>query len=167
MVLVEPGPTGALNAKDRGVRTVVQSTLEDAGFAPESLPSVGLFDVVELIDNDAEFLRLIYSYLQPHGTLYVTVSAYNFLWSNDDVNAGHFRRYTITKLSSLLTECGFEIEYCSYLFSFLVPPLFSPLRPELDRSAQICLAGYDQERTHGGHRFGKLCSSKNPGLRTQ
>ena len=124
VVLVEPGPTGALNAKKRGVRTVIQSTLEDAGFADESLPSAGLFDVVEHIEDDAGFMRLIHSYLQPNGTLYITVPAYQFLWSNDDVRAGHFRRYTIKTLSSLLRECGFEVEYCSYLFSFLVPPLF-------------------------------------------
>ena len=124
VVLVEPGPTGALNARHRGVQTVVQSTLEDAGFAPQSLPSAGLFDVLEHIDNDAGFLRLIHSYLQPEGTLYVTVPAYNFLWPNDDVHAGHFRRYTTSTLSRLLTECGFTIEYSSYLFSLLVPPLF-------------------------------------------
>lgn len=124
VVLVEPGPKGALNARQRGIRTVVQSTLEDAGFAPGSLPSAGLFDVVEHIDNDEEFLRLMHSYLQPQGTLYLTVPAYNFLWSNDDVQAGHFRRYTTTTLSRLLIECGFTIEYSSYLFSFLVPPLW-------------------------------------------
>jgi SAM-dependent methyltransferase len=124
VVLVEPGPRGAQNAMGRGVRTVVQSTLEDAGFAPRSLPSAGLFDVVEHIDNDAEFLSLIHNYLQPNGTLYLTVPAYNFLWSNDDVNAGHFRRYTVPALSRLLTACGFRIEYSSYLFSFLVPPMF-------------------------------------------
>ncbi|MDA7629059.1 hypothetical protein N8843_10560, partial [Verrucomicrobia bacterium] len=68
-VLVEPGPAGAMNANHRGVKTVIQSTLEDAGFAPDSLPSAGLFDVVEHIDNDVDFLRLIHSYLQPQGTL--------------------------------------------------------------------------------------------------
>ncbi len=124
VVLVEPGPAGAINARRRGVRTVVQSTLEDAGFRPDSLPSVGLFDVVEHIDNDAEFLGLVREYLRPHGTLYITVPAYNFLWSNDDVSAGHFRRYTAATLSKLLTACGFQTIYCSYLFSFLVPPLF-------------------------------------------
>lgn len=124
VVLIEPGSKGALNARHRGIQTVVQSTLEDAGFSPQSLPSAGLFDVVEHIGNDAEFLRLIHGYLQPHGTLYVTVPAYNFLWSSDDVNAGHFRRYTTATLSRLLVECGFTIKYSSYLFSFLVPPLF-------------------------------------------
>jgi SAM-dependent methyltransferase len=124
VVLVEPGTTGVFNAKRRGVRTVVQSPLEDAGFARESLPAAGLFDVVEHIENDAEFLRLIYDYLQSHGILYVTVPAFQFLWSNDDVRAGHFRRYTTNSLSGLLTQRGFDVRYCSYLFSFLVPPIF-------------------------------------------
>jgi hypothetical protein len=124
VVLVEPGANGAMNAKRRGVRTVVQSTLEDAGFFHQSLPSAGLFDVIEHIRDDAGFLRLIRNYLQPQGTLYVTVPAYNFLWSNDDVRAGHYRRYTTGTLTRLLAECGFKIEYSSYLFSFLVAPIF-------------------------------------------
>jgi len=60
VVLVEPGSVGALNAKKRGVRTVAQSTLEDAGFEHGSLSSVGLFDVVEHIEDDAEFLQRVY-----------------------------------------------------------------------------------------------------------
>ena len=124
VVLVEPGPNGVLNARQRGVRTVVQSTLEGAGFAPESLPAAGLFDVVEHIENDSEFLGLIYDYLQPNGVVYVTVPAFHFLWSSNDVSAGHFRRYTTHSLTSVLTRCGFNVSYCSYLFSFLVPPIF-------------------------------------------
>lgn len=123
-VLVEPGPAGALNAKKRGVRTVVQSTLEDAGFAPNSIPSAGLFDVIEHIENDLDFLRMVHNSVRPHGTVYITVPAYKFLWSHDDERAGHFRRYTVQSLSSVLSEAGFEVRYATYLFAFLVPPIF-------------------------------------------
>lgn len=122
-VLVEPGPRGVLNARQRGVRTVIQSTLEDAGFSRQSIPSAGLFDVVEHIEDDTGFLQLVRDYMQPRGALYVTVPAYQFLWSNDDVFAGHFRRYTTSSLSALLTRSGFRVAYCGYLFSFLVLPL--------------------------------------------
>lgn len=124
VVLIEPGPDGAKNAKQRGIRTVVQSTLEDAGFARDSIPSAGLFDVIEHIEDDAQFLKLIHRFLQPAGTLYVTVPTYQYLWSYDDVEAGHFRRYTHATISNLLKLCGFEIKYCSYFFSFLVAPVF-------------------------------------------
>ena len=124
VVLVEPGPTGAMNAKQRGVKAVVQSTLEDAGFAQESLPTVGLFDVTEHIEKDADFLRQIHNFMEPDGTLYLTVPAFQFLWSKDDELAGHYRRYTTKTLSNVLSEAGFEVKYCSYLFALLVPPIF-------------------------------------------
>jgi len=124
VVLVEPGPHGARAAMQRGISTVIQSTLEDAGFASGVLPSVGLFDVLEHIESDANFLRTIHSLLRPNGRVYITVPAYNFLWSVDDVQAGHYRRYTTRTLTERLENSGFEINYCSYLFSFLVPPIF-------------------------------------------
>lgn len=124
VVLVEPGPQGARNAMQRGVSTVIQSTLEDAGFSPGTLPSVGLFDVLEHIESDEDFLRTIHSYLRPNGRLYMTVPAHNFLWSVDDDKAGHFRRYTTRTLTKQLKESGFAITYYNYLFSFLVPPIF-------------------------------------------
>src|SRR5712692_4618252 len=51
-VLIEPGLSGAQNAHRRGVLNVVRATLEDAGFLPEVFPAVGLFDVVEHIQED-------------------------------------------------------------------------------------------------------------------
>jgi hypothetical protein len=56
VVLMEPGIAGVRNALRRGVRQVVRSTLEDAGVLPETLPAVGLFDVVEHIPDDVGFL---------------------------------------------------------------------------------------------------------------
>lgn len=85
-VVVEPGP-GALNAKQRGLRLVIQSTLEDAGFKNESITAFGLFDVLEHINLDLEFLQTLYAYLTQGGYLYLTVPAYSALWSNEDDHA--------------------------------------------------------------------------------
>jgi SAM-dependent methyltransferase len=123
-VLVEPGPRGAQNARRRGLENVVCSTLEDAGFRPESLPAVGLFDVLEHIDEADAFLKTIHASLIPEGHLYVTVPALRSLWSTDDVHAGHFRRYSTAMLTRDLTAAGFEVCFCSYFFWFLPIPLF-------------------------------------------
>lgn len=123
-VLIEPGPVGARNAKRRGVSIVIQATLETVGFKKNALSTAGVFDVVEHIEQDGQFIHNLHSYLVPNGWLYITVPAFNLLWSNDDIQAGHFRRYTEQSLSNLLTRNGFEVEYSGYLFSFLVPPIF-------------------------------------------
>ena len=123
VVLVEPGASGAMNAVDRGVRTVVQSTLEDASFFQGSIQTAGLFDVLEHIEDDEQFLRSLHDYLAPGGLLYITVPAFQLLWSAEDDHAGHFRRYTLPSLKDRLNRCGFSIEYGSYLFSFLYPAI--------------------------------------------
>jgi len=45
------------------------------------------------------------------------------LWSNEDVHAGHYRRYT-KSMSNILKEAGFRIEFSSYIFSILPFPIF-------------------------------------------
>ena len=123
-VLVEPGKSGALNAKKRGINLVLCSTLTDAQFKPETVDSVGLFDVVEHIEDDLSFLKNINEYLKVDGVVYITVPAYKLLWSNEDVDAGHYRRYTLKKLNRLLEDCGFSILHSSYIFSILPIPIF-------------------------------------------
>src|SRR5271168_1425904 len=57
-VVVEPGRVGAVNARKRGLN-VVCSTLENADFRSHSLPAAGLFDVLEHIADDEQFLRYL------------------------------------------------------------------------------------------------------------
>jgi 2-polyprenyl-3-methyl-5-hydroxy-6-metoxy-1,4-benzoquinol methylase len=123
-VLVEPGKTGAINAYKRGIKNVLCSTLEDAGFPPKRIDSVGLFDVVEHIEDDYAFLNNINKYLKDGGYIYITVPAFNVLWSNEDTDAGHFKRYSITELNKLLKKCGFSIIQSTYIFSILPLPVF-------------------------------------------
>ena len=123
-VLVEPGEAGARNAIRRGLPTVVCASLATAGFAAGSLPAVGIFDVLEHIGDDAAFLAEIHRALTPGGRFYITVPAFSWLWSDDDIAAGHFRRYTLTSLMQRVNAAGFAPLYDTFLFSPLPLPLF-------------------------------------------
>jgi hypothetical protein len=123
-ILIEPGIKGCLNARKRQLQNIVCATLEDAQFKKGTLPSVGLFDVVEHIENDVAFLSMIHAYMQEGGKVYITVPAFQSLWSNEDVDAGHYRRYTTKELCSKLEQVGFKITYSTYIFSILPLAVF-------------------------------------------
>lgn len=121
--LIEPGH-GVTNAKKRNVTHIIQGTLDDAKIKPNTIQNTGLFDVLEHIADDATLLEHIHQVLQPSGKLYITVPAFMWLWSSEDMHAGHYRRYTVKTLSSALRHAGFSIEICTYFFRPLVLPIF-------------------------------------------
>jgi 2-polyprenyl-3-methyl-5-hydroxy-6-metoxy-1,4-benzoquinol methylase len=123
-VLVEPGIQGCLNAKKRNLKNIVCSTLENAAFNDSTIPAIGLFDVVEHIENDVEFLTNIHKLLTDNGYVFITVPAYQTLWSNEDTDAGHYKRYTRKKLEEKLKTIGFSVVYSTYLFSVLIVAVF-------------------------------------------
>src|SRR6185312_4485783 len=59
IILVEPGETGCINARKRQVKNIICSTLEDSGFEKNTLPAIGVFDVVEHFNDDLSLLRSI------------------------------------------------------------------------------------------------------------
>jgi len=124
VVLVEPGATGALNAKFRGLKKVIWATMDSARFKPQSLPAVGLFDVLEHIEDDIFFLKTIKRLLIKGGYLYLTVPSFGFLWSEEDDLAGHFRRYSLKNISGIIESVGFNIDFSSYIFCLLPVPVF-------------------------------------------
>lgn len=155
-VLLEPGPAGAFNAKvRRGIPDVVCATLEDAGIPEHSLDAVGLFDVLEHIEDDQGLLASIHSRLNPGGLLFLTVPAQDVLWSASDVRAGHYRRYRPSQLAALLGGM-FELVYQTCFFQALVLPVF------LFRSVPFRLGWGRQrskpaiERDHGVHGGGAV-----------
>jgi hypothetical protein len=123
-VLVEPGAAGARAAKARRLEHVVCATLEDASFRERSLPAIGLFDVVEHIEDDLAFMHRINNLLADTGRVYINVPAYAWLWSDEDVAAGHYRRHTIRSITSLLESAGFTVDFATYIFRFLPAPIF-------------------------------------------
>jgi hypothetical protein len=122
-VLVEPGP-GAFNALRRQLSLVIQATLQDTGFHPGSLPAASLFDVLEHIEEDQQFLKFLAVQMRPGARLYLTVPAGMWLWSAVDEDSGHYRRYSLPVLETLLENSGFEVEFASYFFRAMVTPIF-------------------------------------------
>lgn len=123
-VLLEPGMDGCRTALQRGLAPVVNGTTHAVGLQQGSLSSVGLFDVVEHIGPDQEFLGHVFDLLEPGGRLYLTVPAHRALWSANDVTASHFRRYSAGEISKLVAGAGFVILEATYLFRSLVVPVF-------------------------------------------
>jgi SAM-dependent methyltransferase len=84
---------------------------------------IGLFDVLEHIDNDNRALTEIRKALKRRGMLLITVPAYQFLWSYFDVGSNHKRRYRRTELIRKLEQAGFTVKKASYFMFFLFPLL--------------------------------------------
>jgi len=124
IVLVEPSLIGVKNAKKNGVKNIICATIEDINFQKNSLPACGLFDVLEHIEMDKEILKKLYNIIKKGGKLYITVPAYNSLYSQSDKFAGHFRRYSSNCLQKKLISAGFEIDFATYLFRFMPPIIF-------------------------------------------
>lgn len=124
-IAVEPGLEGALWAARRGVNISFAGHLADLRLPTDSIPAIGLFDVIEHIEDPRELLNEVHRVLQPGGFCFVTVPAYQFLWSQADEHAGHYRRYRRKTLDALLRDCHFEPRFTSYCFTAAVPFLFA------------------------------------------
>jgi SAM-dependent methyltransferase len=84
---------------------------------------LGMFDVIEHLDDDAGMLRWAFSVLEPGGVLAVTVPAHPFLFDEADVLAFHRRRYRRRDLAERLREARFEVRLLTHFMSPLVPLL--------------------------------------------
>lgn len=125
VTLVEPYATGVENARKRGIRSTMQSTLEEyVAHVNGTAPAAGFFDVMEHIEDDKSFLENINRLLTPDGRIMLTVPAFQSLWSENDVQLGHFRRYTLRQLSALLAEAGFRVTHATYFFSLVWAPMW-------------------------------------------
>ena len=123
-VLVEPGQQGVINARNRKVNQIICGTSSDLLHLSGEISAIGVFDVIEHIEDDDLFVSDLSKLLKKDGLLYITVPAFHFLWSDDDAAAGHFRRYTTNSISELMQRNGLEIVYLTYFFSILIFPLF-------------------------------------------
>lgn len=146
--LVEPGPDGCKNAARRGLKSIFNGLLKD--YRPgDQFDNIGLFDVVEHIEEDVSFLKEVASRTTKEGKVFITVPAYSFLWSSEDVIAGHSRRYTLTELIGKCEMAGFQVVYASYFFVTLLPLIYFLRALPYKFSSSIQNAGSGEEHRSG------------------
>lgn len=125
VVAIEPNPAGTRNAVDRQVRAVICGMLPSQKFRHATAGAIGLFDVVEHVEDDLALLQGVNPYLRRGGRIYLTVPAYQSLWSHDDTMAGHYRRYSLSRVCMLLRDAGYKVDYGTYIFSWLPLPILA------------------------------------------
>lgn len=97
------------------------------GELPGGIPKGQRWDVVTAIDvlehlaQPVESLRAIHDALEPGGLLFVTVPAWQFLWSKHDDFNHHYRRYSPRELHEHLREGGFSVRWWSGYNALLFP----------------------------------------------
>jgi SAM-dependent methyltransferase len=87
------------------------------------LDAVGLFDVIEHLDEPERALVEVRRALRPGGLLFATVPARPELWTPVDRHSGHRLRYDRPTLARQLRAGGFEPERITYFMMMLAAPL--------------------------------------------
>lgn len=78
-------------------------------------------DVLEHVEDDAGLL-MEYAAKVPKGAkILVSVPAFKFLWSGHDVFLGHYRRYTLKEVQSVLKKAGLSLIDGGYFYGFVFP----------------------------------------------
>jgi SAM-dependent methyltransferase len=94
---------------------------DDLPFGDRRYDLIGLFDVLEHVEDDTASLAALGARLSDTGVILVTVPAFPWLWSRHDERHHHFRRYTRASLAQVAKTAGLRVRYASYFNFFLFP----------------------------------------------
>jgi SAM-dependent methyltransferase len=146
VVGVDNNPKPLIVARERGY-DVREGLAENLPFDEGSFEMVALLDTVEHCDGEMAVLRECYRVCVPGGHLVVTVPAFMWLWTHNDVLNDHKRRYTTKELGDKLRRVGFQIKRMTYN-NFLVFPIAAPLillRRGTEREPDLGSPHFDDE----------------------
>ena len=113
VVGVDNNPKPIEVARQRGY-DIRLGEAEDLPFDSDSFDLVALLDTVEHCPDDMAVLHECYRVCSPTGHLVVTVPAFQWLWSHNDVLNAHYRRYAASDLRQKLAQVGFRIRRMTY-----------------------------------------------------
>lgn len=86
---------------------------------------IGMFDVLEHIEDDERVLEECRKALKEQGRLVLTVPACPTLWGPFDEFSHHQRRYTRRDLREKLERAGFAVERAPHFMFFLFPLVYT------------------------------------------
>lgn len=112
-------------AASRSGREIPSGALPDAiPFGDRRYDMIGIFDVLEHVENDAPALAALAGRLAPGGRIVLTVPAFPALWSEHDETHHHFRRYTSPSLARVAEQAGLRVVADGYFNTFLFPAVY-------------------------------------------
>lgn len=95
-----------------------------------------LLDVIEHLPDDVGALKQVRAALKPGGRLFVTVPAFNSLWSTYDDRWGHVRRYRKPDFVKVARAAGFRLRRARY-FQFFLSPFYLMSRIGLPKASEM------------------------------
>lgn len=115
--------SGLYYAKKYGVSECYQFDLFDPPFENE-FDAIGMFDVLEHLEDDVFALQQVTKMLKPGGKLFITVPAHKWLWNRDDRIAAHKRRYSKKALIQIIKQSDMRVIEARFFFITILPLLF-------------------------------------------
>ena len=125
----------------------INASLTELPFENNSYDMICAFDVIEHIENDNKAVEEIYRVLKPKGKYFITVPAFQSLWSNHDVVNHHFRRYKKKQLNKLIENTNLKIDHSTYFNFWLFIPISITrfILNNIPRKKDSNLSGSDNE----------------------
>ena len=116
---------------------IAQTVLVDTGYTDQELTGpvikrrdlpariehsyVLLMDVLEHLDDDLAMLQQLHQRSTGRNRYFISVPAFQCVWSYHDVSLGHKRRYTKASLQRVLDQAGFQIDRIYYIYGLIFP----------------------------------------------
>ena len=114
------------HCRDRGYSRVFKAHGQRLPLPDASLDLICAFDTLEHIPEERETIAECFRLLKPGGRIFLSVPAYQMLYSHQDKVVHHQRRYTAGELARKLTAGGFRVTRASYI-NFLLFPAILPI----------------------------------------
>jgi SAM-dependent methyltransferase len=90
-------------------------------FGDSMFDVVAAFDVIEHCESESAAVSELARVLAPGGRMLLAVPAYQWAWTDHDVQAGHYRRYTEARLVRAVADAGLVVERSTHAFAGVFP----------------------------------------------
>jgi SAM-dependent methyltransferase len=126
---------------------------------------IGVFDVLEHLDDDEHALREMYRSTTVGGGVIATVPQHPFLWSALDEYSHHRRRYTRAQMIGVIERAGYVVERAT---SFMTLPLPAQLASRLRKQNLATLNPAAEMRLNPvvNAILGALCAVERAAIRS-
>lgn len=103
---------------------IINASITDLPFDDKSFDLVCAFDVIEHVENDEAAIAEMKRVTKCDGLIFITVPAFQSLWSHHDVVNHHYRRYRLNQVKKLFNTGSGTLVYGSYFNFILFLPIY-------------------------------------------